>query len=850
MAERPILIFPRPTQADRSRKGGGGKRITPPSPIRQSQRLQEKFDSIVRSFQEARPRVDGLPPEHVIVLVAAGNLTDVARAAARIPGLEWLAELDLEPFEQDEYSSNADDAEAKIPQRLFALMSNQQAMDHLVALWGAWHSDPSKRAQRHFGPFKQLFVHLRDLRRWSPEDRLLDTGIQIYWEESLAGRAGPIRFEAELWYRADEVARTHAAEAVRQVVVAAGGQMIAQASIPAILYHALLLECPAATITAALGRLRSRDYVDLLRCEEVMFFRPSGQAGTNLTEISSEAWTIRSAALPKGAPIVALLDGLPLENHEALAQRVIIDDAENVGALYRPGEQFHGTAMASLIVHGDLNEKAAPLSRPIYAAPVMRPEQVGDRRDETFPSDKLFLDVLHRAIRRMLVGESGEKPSAPSVRLINLSLGNAWHPFIRELSPLAKLIDWLSWEHNVLFLISTGNYVDDVELDVTRSEHSALSDEDATYAALRSVFSRRSGRRLISPAESMNALTVGAVHGDHSGSPALGPRIDLVRGRYPSPINRLGLGLHRAVKPEILLPGGRQLYEERIGNGTGPGVFRLSSSIQPPGQRVAAPSLRAGELNRYLHSRGTSNATALATRLGAQVYDRIIETNGESEAPIDETLVPLVVKTLLVHSAMWTDPWGLVAKLSGGASHWTQERSAFAQILGFGEANPERALSSAENRALLVGAGRLRNDQGHVYSLPIPDEIRGEQYKRRLVVTVGWLSPINVRHREYRRAGIYLDLPNVTLHGAARDADDKLSGRGTIQHRVFEEEVRRVFDEQAVQEIKVNCKEYAGGLESEVPYALAVTLEVADPLGINIYDPIRTRLRVKAAVVP
>jgi hypothetical protein len=43
--------------------------------------------------------------------------------------------------------------------------------------------------------------------------------------------------------------------------------------------------------------------------------------------------------------------------------------------------------------------------------------------------------------------------------------------------------------------------------------------------------------------------------------------------------------------------------------------------------------------------------------------------------------------------------------------------------------------------------------------------------------------------------------------------------------------------------LAVNCRSDAGSLRDEVPYAMAVTLEVAEHLDIPIYDEIKVRLR-------
>src|SRR5690606_18047697 len=91
-----------------------------------------------------------------------------------------------------------------------------------------------------------------------------------------------------------------------------------------------------------------------------------------------------------------------------------------------------------------------------YVRPILRPTQYGERS----PDDRLFVDVVHQAVRRMKEGEAGSPPTAPSVAVINFSIGDEYRPFARQLSPLARLLDYLSYRYKVLFLVSAGNILD------------------------------------------------------------------------------------------------------------------------------------------------------------------------------------------------------------------------------------------------------------------------------------------------------------------------------------------------------------------------------------------------------
>ncbi len=68
------------------------------------------------------------------------------------------------------------------------------------------------------------------------------------------------------------------------------------------------------------------------------------------------------------------------------------------------------------------------------------------------------------------------------------------------------------------------------------------------------------------------------------------------------------------------------------------------------------------------------------------------------------------------------------------------------------------------------------------------------------------------------------------LRLARRDAEWRTVHRGTVQHEIFEGARAVVVEEGVRLTIKVNCKEDAGRLTESVPYAIAVTLEVAPEL--------------------
>jgi len=77
-----------------------------------------------------------------------------------------------------------------------------------------------------------------------------------------------------------------------------------------------------------------------------------------------------------------------------------------------------------------------------------------------------------------------------------------------------------------------------------------------------------------------------------------------------------------------------------------------------------------------------------------------------------------------------------------------------------------------------------------------------------------------------------------------------MTQRGTVQHEVLEGEQATAFLDGQTMSVQVNCRAQSGHLDELIPYALAVTLEVAEGTAIPIYEEIRARLRVGVQVQP
>lgn len=868
MAEHlPLLVFPqrRVVAPDTGRGFPMGKPHLPGRPA-QVARISGQLDGLRESFAQYQVSiagaVAGMEPEMVLVMEIAGSVNDF-KQAVDAAGLEWLGEWDLEDLQPDddfyEVDSNGKRTDKSLKGRLFLSMSNEAGLREVLSLWEQWKQ---RRALPHGkGKWDDVFAQLLVIRRWGIEETLRETGMIERWRDLLdpLNPQQPVTFQIELFYRRTEAKRRQNEQAVSQLLATLGGRTLGPfMDMKEIAFHAVKAVLPAESIRqllAEVDRPEAEIDIQLFKFSGIMYFRPTGQSLAVSDEDEGEPAEFIEATsdLP---PVAALLDGAPLLLHEALKGRLLFDDPFDLERLYQPGERRHGTSMASLIVHGDLSsDQPDPLKRKVYCAPIMQPDPNHRDRDEHMPDEVFFEDRIHLAVRRMFEGAGDVPAQAPQVKIINLSIGDRERPFIHTPSPWARLLDWLSWKYRVLFCVSAGNHTDNIDIGMSYADFSELSNEDKVRTTIRAMSLNLSSRRLLSPAEALNVITVGALHSDDSEEYPEMRRVDVMPSESLfSPAMRFGHGFRRAIKPEVLFPGGRQLYQTPNLNGSSD--FQIDRSKVPPGQNVAWDSSTAGNLSNVLFTRGTSNATALATRGAARIYEMLRELREQEGEDLPEPLIAVLIKALLIHGARQPDSAKeLLSSALRNARNSRQFKEVIARYIGYGAADIERVLTCTAQRATVLGCGEIRENEVHEYAFPMPVGLSAQKLWRRLVVTLAWFTPINPDHRNLREAKLELEpggtkWDEIPLRLKRQDGDHNQVLRGTVQHEVLEGvNIISAYQDGEMLRIRVICKRDATvRLDEEIPYGLAVTLEVKEDVEIPIYQQIRAKLKPQITV--
>lgn len=857
---RPLLAFGPPAIVARPKsKNRVMPQVSTPGARRQGERLAPQFAELRAAFDAERARLtadspDEVDPALVVVFDLAGSVSDFRKAIDNIDGLEFLSELIGEQSDPDDdfhmVELDGGSKDKPVDHSLYLVMSNVTAIDQIIKLFEAWRRDPKARFARGLGKLKAAFGQLTAIRRWGPEDRIRETGLRDEWEkwvEELGDMQSSVIVEVELWYRSDADERAAAEAHVERVIADSGGRVIDRSQIAAINYHAVLAELPEQQVHSLLTN--GAGSVQLLATDQVMLVSPfapmSVAAPSQDIGVALEQTT--SAGPSSDAPRIALLDGLPFENHDRLAKWLIIDDPDAVGEHYPASARHHGTAMASLIIHGDLSVVDEPIDRPLYVRPIMRPPDFGQGEEQALP-DRLFPDLLHRAIRRIVEGDDGRGAAAPSVRIVSLSIGASTRALVSRMSPAGRLLDWLARTYNLLFIVSAGNH----HGPITTPAKESSDPESVRSAAMRAVHGRARPRGIYPPGDALNALTVGATHTDGGGEYEVPDTVwDITHKDGPAYYSATGPGVGRSVKPDVHHTGGRAFYSRPIEIPDSRGTVTVNvapTMAAGPGVKVAAPG-RAGATDNAIYGSGTSHATALVTREASRLFD-VLEagTDDLEDTPLPgKQYHPLLVRALLAHASswgVWEESFRRELQLES-----RQARRTLTALLGYGRLDTERLGAGAANRAVLVGGGTIGPDERHTHELPLPPSLRARAEWHRVTITLAYMAPTVSHLNRYRGTKVYFDTPDKGLAGGKRiGAEHNAVRRGSLQHEIIEGNSAMVFGDGESFPIHVDCMNDAQrlGADAHVRYALVTSIETAEQTSTTIHDEVRAGLRQRA----
>lgn len=859
MPERPLILFGQPTLLDKDRLYGGGEKFYKPAYDRQVSRIAPKFEilhnALVRGSVRVTDTADAIEPEYTLVFETIGDPSGFSTAINSLkksyPNVEWIMELaDRCPNSDDFYVVDDDNVRndgKQLLTKIFCIVTNQEALSQILSLWNHYRGDPNYEFERGFTGFRHLFETLNDVHQWGVQERLHDTGLLDIWQDELENPVcANVSVQIELFFRTSAAKRDSAERRLRDIITMAGGSVTASSVIPEIGYHALLASIPRQYAQ----RILNREEVELVLAEEIMFMKATGQAVyVGLQDAAEESIAVSSPTRIVEEPIVALLDGMPQENHPLLSGLLMVDDPDGFGEMYPVTERIHGTSMASLLMRGKTMDHINDEVRRIYVRPILKSRRdFSGNVEEYFPDEFLMVDKIHECVRRLFEPTAGRV--APSIRVINLSIGISYREYYNLISPLARLLDWLSYKYRVLFVVSAGNHVGPISLGMDYGAFGDLPIDERDKVVARYIADNIRSLRVLSPAESMNALTVGATFSDDNAYNELPSMVLPQSSQVPAAYGSFGRGINNSIKPDILYDGGRNLVRS---DPTGATLAKWRNSVNyGPGVKSAYPGnpVTGGVMTGY--SCGTSNSAALISNQAANCYDILNDIFvSELGEPIPQDYAAVLLKAMLAHGASWRtmeNTFIETQNLSGN-----QTKNALHKYLGYGAADVDSVKECAQNQATLIGYGEIKHGQAFEYAVPLPFDFHSQQYQRRLTVTLAYFSPIRSTSIKYRETQVWFNLHDgKDLVGSRAEYDHHAVQRGSLQHEVFSSNKIFVWDENDSVRIKVNCRNDAAPERDEIaiPYALFATFEIAPEYEIDVYQRVVDRVRIREAVTP
>jgi len=406
-------------------------------------------------------------------------------------------------------------------------------------------------------------------------------------------------------------------------------------------------------------------------------------------------------------------------------------------------------------------------------------------------------------------------------------------------------------------LVSAGNYGEEFVVDgfATGVDLEDSPRELRIATIVRAVDSTKAQRRILSPSESVNALTLGSCNVD-AVTDADRRRAVAVVDPFPNfemanVSSALGPGFAGSVKPELLMPGSREHLTAVAGGRTL--RVRPSRASAAGGLKVAAPP-RTGMENTEGFTDGTSAGSALASRACHQIHDALEFAYGTAFSNLPHSQRACLLKALLVHTAAWPTATHETLRAILGPADPQQhvlQKDNIRRYLGYGLGDAENAVACAADRATFWATGSLPIDQGVWIDVPLPASAGAQRRFHSLSATLAWFTPILPTRQVYRAVRLTFlepdELEGLAVQSDPRQPDLNQSRRGTVYSRRWSGDRAPVIgDNQAIRFFIQRDKDRAIPVDEDVPFGFAVTFTM--PGVERIYDEVRARVAVQPRI--
>lgn len=702
-----------------------------------------------------------------------------------------------------------------------------------------WESDDRAEAVLTYAKRRDIFSCIDNIRAVTREDRVGPRLKKYFADQSLQTGCFFV-VNIDVWFNGEKTTAFEIERQIRQVLGTEGSKLLGDLfQIPSLLLGRALVN--EFTLNALLD-------MDIIAMVELPFGNVSSEP-YELFKLDYEP--VVQDELGDDAPLAAVLDsgvftGNPLLEHVIVAEEEF-DTTENSTT----DMNGHGTGVAGIVVYGDFDNclqtnSFKPLVR-ICNGKVMHDEN----GYPCFPKDKRPEQIIREAIKHF--------NKEFDCRVFNLSVGDREHLYCggRQFA-WAEMLDQLARELDIVIVISAGN-VPDPELNDFASR------EELMNQCRNQLFQPE--HRLIDPATSALGITVGSItrFDEPSAVPNRAARLSVGKKDYLSVFTRIGKGVNRAIKPDVVDYGGNFAVSQ---------LMRGSNQWIKNDVRLLEPTLNNGNDKIFRGYCGTSFSAPHVTHIVARI-ERALEKQ------LHEKPSANLIRAIFINSARCTEDmaeWGEKSDdaLYSGKTNPKQERKL--RLYGFGRAD-DSLLSSDYNRVTLFTEDRLSLRSFHLYKIPVPKEFLQIKENKTISISLAYNPITRLSRKDYLTNNLWFEvfrkIDEDTLveykakKEAGQDEDDDLEklpnenkanflpgyteiNKGTLQQRIWQKKARGGSDllwneNEPYIYILVTGKEKFRYAEQEIPqdYALVITFSYEGKEDIELYTKLKDNVRIR-----
>jgi hypothetical protein len=517
-------------------------------------------------------------------------------------------------------------------------------------------------------------------------------------------------------------------------------------------------------------------------------------------------------------PAVAILDSGLTTGHPLV--RAAVGDAQGYVLPQRHADDadpWHGTFVGGLALYGDIAEcirqgRFVPKLQ-LFSGKVFN-DDGGDQTE--------FVEKAVEAAVRDLHEQYG-------CRVFNLSYGDRNKVYDgRHVRGLAYTLDRLTRELGVLFVVPTGNLLEsELPANARGSYPGYLLNESA---------------RLLDPATSLNALTVGGL-AQHEASrdaqryPDHLEDYPLARTEQPFPLTRCGPSIIGAIKPDIV---------EHAGNLA---VVRTGDRFREGGLGVVSLNGGFTQGAAFGEDIGTSYAAPLVAHKAARLLAELPEAT------------PNLLRALLGAHARW--PQACENLLNANANAECREK--LLRLVGYGRVDDAALFRSLDSTITLLAEEQIDNDKHHFFELPLPLSFwSGDRRIREISVALAYSPAVRTTRLDYRMSKLsftLVDAPDLDAVTQAfrRNREEGMGERsygrwlsndtrkrGTLQVSRWSFKQGLANGNKVFVVITRQDSQWSDRGDEHEPYALTVTLADRELANVNLYAEVRAVLEARA----